>query len=165
MTLSTRIAVMDKGRFQQVGTPKEVYEFPTNRFVANFIGTINTFEGVVTVVEEDKIQAYCDEAGETLTALGRQLVEVGQTIGVAVRPEKIFVSKERPDNQEDVCIQGVVDDLGYLGNRSLYRIKLGNGRIVQVSSQNRRRSVTRFLEWGDKVWISWTARSAVVLLD
>jgi len=165
MTLSTRIAVMDKGRFQQVGTPKEVYEFPTNRFVANFIGTINTFDGVVTVVEEDKIQAYCDEAGETLTALGRQLVEVGQTIGVAVRPEKIFVSKERPDNQEDVCIQGVVDDLGYLGNRSLYRIKLGNGRIVQVSSQNRRRSVTRFLEWGDKVWISWTARSAVVLLD
>jgi len=165
MTLSTRIAVMDKGCFQQVGTPKEVYEFPTNRFVANFIGTINTFDGVVTVVEEDKIQAYCDEAGETLTALGRQLVEVGQTIGVAVRPEKIFVSKERPDNQEDVCIQGVVDDLGYLGNRSLYRIKLGNGRIVQVSSQNRRRSVTRFLEWGDKVWISWTARSAVVLLD
>jgi len=165
MTLSTRIAVMDKGRFQQVGTPKEVYEFPTNRFVANFIGTINTFEGVVTVVDEEQIQAYCDEAGETLTALGRQLVEVGQTINIAVRPEKIFVSKERPDNQEDVCIQGVVDDLGYLGNRSLYRIKLASGRIVQVSSQNRRRSITRLLGWGDKVWISWTARSAVVFLD
>jgi putrescine transport system ATP-binding protein len=165
MTLSTRIAVMDKGRFQQVGTPKEVYEFPTNRFVANFIGTINTFEGVVTAVDEEQIQVYCDEAGETLTALGRQLVEVGQTIDIAVRPEKIFVSKERPDNQDDVCIQGVVDDLGYLGNRSLYRIKLANGRIVQVSSQNRRRSITRFLEWGDKVWISWTARSAVVFLD
>jgi putrescine transport system ATP-binding protein len=165
MTLSTRIAVMDKGRFQQVGTPKEVYEFPTNRFVANFIGTINSFEGVVTLVDEEQIQAWCDEAGETLTALGRQLVEVGQTIDIAVRPEKIFVSKERPDNQEDVCIQGVVDDLGYLGNRSLYRIKLASGRIVQVSSQNRRRSITRFLEWGDKVWISWTARSAVVLLD
>jgi len=165
MTLSTRIAVMDKGRFQQVGTPKEVYEFPTNRFVANFIGTINTFEGVVTAVDEEQIQVYCDEAGETLTALGRQLVEVGQTIDIAVRPEKIFVSKERPNNQDDVCIQGVVDDLGYLGNRSLYRIKLANGRIVQVSSQNRRRSITRFLEWGDKVWISWTARSAVVFLD
>jgi putrescine transport system ATP-binding protein len=165
MTLSTRIAVMDKGRFQQVGTPKEVYEFPTNRFVANFIGTINSFEGVVTLVDEEQIQAWCDEAGETLTALGRQRVEVGQTIDIAVRPEKIFVSKERPDNQEDVCIQGVVDDLGYLGNRSLYRIKLASGRIVQVSSQNRRRSITRFLEWGDKVWISWTARSAVVLLD
>jgi putrescine transport system ATP-binding protein len=132
--------------------------------VAEFIGTINTFEGVVSVVGDEEIQVYSDEAGETLTALGRQLVDVGQSIEIAVRPEKIFVSKEKPDN-EDVCIEGVVDDLGYLGNRSLYRIRLGSGKIVQVSSQNRRRSVTRFLEWEDKVWLSWTPRSAVVLLD
>ena len=164
MTLSGRIAVMDKGQFQQIGTPKEIYEFPNNRFVADFIGTINTFEGVVTVVSEDEIQAYSDEAGEVLTALGRQLVDVGQTIEIAVRPEKIFVSKDKPDN-DDVCIEGVVDDLGYLGNRSLYRVKLGSGKVVQVSSQNRRRSVTRFLEWEDKVWLSWRPRSAVVLLD
>lgn len=165
MTLSGRIAVMDKGRFQQIGTPKEIYEFPHNRFVADFIGTINTFEGIVTVVEEDSISAYSDEAGETLKALGKQLVDVGQRVEIAVRPEKIFVSKEKPDDAEDVCIEGVVDDLGYLGNRSLYRIKLANGKIVQVSSQNRRRSVTRFLEWEDKVWISWKPLSAVVLLD
>jgi len=164
MTLSGRIAVMDKGQFQQVGTPKEIYEFPNNRFVADFIGTINTFEGVVTVVGDEEIQVYSDEAGESLTALGRQLVEVGQTIEIAVRPEKIFVSKDKPDN-DDVCIEGVVDDLGYLGNRSLYRIRLGSGKIVQVSSQNRRRSVRRFLEWEDKVWLSWRPRSAVVLLD
>jgi len=164
MTLSGRIAVMDKGQFQQVGTPKEIYEFPNNRFVADFIGTINTFEAVVTVVGNDEIQVYSDEAGEVLTALGRQLVEVGQTIEIAVRPEKIFVTKDKPDN-DDVCIEGVVDDLGYLGNRSLYRIKLGSGKVVQVSSQNRRRSVTRFLEWDDKVWLSWRPRSAVVLLD
>ena len=80
MTLSSRIAVMDKGRFQQIGTPKEIYEFPHNRFVADFIGTINTFEGVVTVVEEDRIGAYSDEAGETLSALGKQLVEVVQKL-------------------------------------------------------------------------------------
>lgn len=164
MTLSGRIAVMDKGQFQQVGTPKEIYEFPNNRFVADFIGTINSFEAVVSVVGNDEIQAYSDEAGEVLTALGRQLVEVGQTIEIAVRPEKIFVTKDKPDN-DDVCIEGVVDDLGYLGNRSLYRVKLGSGKIVQVSSQNRRRSVTRFLEWDDKVWLSWRPRSAVVLLD
>jgi len=164
MTLSGRIAVMDKGQFQQIGTPKEIYEFPSNRFVADFIGTINTFEAVVTVVGNDEIQVYSDEAGEVLTALGRQLVEVGQTIEIAVRPEKIFVTKDKPDN-DDVCIEGVVDDLGYLGNRSLYRVKLGSGKIVQVSSQNRRRSVTRFLEWDDKVWLSWRPRSAVVLLD
>lgn len=165
MTLSDRIAVMDKGQFQQVGTPKEIYEFPHNRFVADFIGTINTFKGIVTIVEEDRISAYSDEAGETLTALGKQLVEVGQKIEIAVRPEKIFISKEKPEVSGDTCIEGMVDDLGYLGNRSLYRIKLGNGKIVQVSSQNRRRSVTRFLEWKDKVWISWQQLSTVVLLD
>jgi putrescine transport system ATP-binding protein len=66
---------------------------------------------------------------------------------------------------DSVCIQGVVDDFGYLGNRSLYRIRLASGKIVQVSSQNRRRSITRFLEWEDRVWISWRPSSAVVLLD
>jgi putrescine transport system ATP-binding protein len=165
MTLSGRMAVMDKGQFQQVGTPKEIYEFPVNRFVADFIGTINTFNAVVTKISGDRVHAYSDEAGETLIALGRQLFEIGEVVELAVRPEKIFVSKEMPTDEEFVCIPGVVDDLGYLGNRSLYRIRLESGKIVQVSSQNRRRSVTRFLEWDDKVWISWTARSAVVMLD
>jgi len=165
MTLSSRMAVMDKGQFQQIGTPKEIYEFPENRFVADFIGTINTFEAIVTKVAGDRIEAYSDEAGDTLVALGKQLFEIGQTIELAVRPEKIFVSKEKPEEEDIVCLQGVVDDLGYLGYRSLYRIRLPSGKIVQVSSQNRRRSVTRFLEWEDKVWISWQPLSAVVLLD
>ena len=165
MTLSSRIAVMDQGRLQQVGTPKDIYEFPTNRFVAEFIGTINTFRGRVAAKTDDGIKVFSTEAGVTLTALGKQLVEEGQEVEIAVRPEKIFVSKEKPKNVEDVCLQGVVDDLGYLGNRSLYRIRLDSGKIIQVSSQNRRRSVTRFLEWEDKVWVSWRARSALVLLD
>lgn len=165
MTLSTRIAVMDEGRFRQVGTPKEVYEFPANRLVAEFIGTINTFHGRVAAVAEDRIKVFSTEAGVTLTALGKQLVEEGQEIEVAVRPEKIFVSKEKPTDPDDVCLAGVVEDLGYLGNRSLYRVRLESGKIVQVSAQNRRRSIARFLEWEDKVWISWRPRSAVVLMD
>jgi putrescine transport system ATP-binding protein len=165
MTLSSRIAVMDQGSFRQVGTPKQIYEFPTNRFVAEFIGTINTFKGRVAANTDDGIKVFSTEAGVTLTALGKQLVEEGQEVEIAVRPEKIFVSKEKPKDTDDACIPGVVDDLGYLGNRSLYRIRLDSGKIVQVSSQNRRRSVTRFLEWEDKVWISWHARSALVLLD
>ncbi len=165
MTLASRIAVMDKGRFRQVGEPKEVYEFPANRFVADFIGTINRFDAVITKVGEDRIEAWSDEAGTTLVALGRQLLEVGQTIELAVRPEKIFVDKEKPKDPDVVCIKGVVEDLGYLGNRSLYRVLLQSGRIVQVSSQNRRRSTTRFLSWEDDVWLSWEPLSAVVLLD
>jgi putrescine transport system ATP-binding protein len=165
MALSNRIAVMDKGKFRQVGSAKEVYEFPENRFVASFIGTINTFHGKVTEIGEETISVYSEELQQTLPALGKHEVAIGQEVDIAVRPEKIFLSREEPDNQEDTRLQGVVDDLGYLGNRSLYRIRLASGRIVQASSQNRRRSITRFLEWDDKVWISWRPRSAVVLVD
>lgn len=165
MTLSTRIAVMDSGRFLQIGAPLEIYEYPGNKFVADFIGTINTFEGTVRSVDDDSIAIKSDEAGTTLTALGKYDVEIGQSVCVALRPEKIFVGKNEPENTDDTKIQGVVDDLGYFGNLSLYRIRLTNGKFVQVSSQNRRRSHKRFLEWDDKVWISWRPRSAVVLLD
>jgi len=165
MTLSSQIAVMDKGRFRQVGTPKEIYEFPSNRFVADFIGTINTFTGTVTEIAEDTISVYCDEIGTSLLALGQHPVDIGQSVDIAVRPEKIFIGKSEPEDAIHARLKGVVDDLGYLGNRSLYRIKLEGGRIVQVSSQNRRRSANRFLEWDDDVWISWRPRSAVVLVD
>jgi len=165
MTLSNRIAVMNKGRFHQVGTPKEVYEFPESRFVAEFIGTINTFRGRVTAVDEERVVVACEAAGCDLVALGRHPLDVGDEVEIAVRPEKIFVSKEEPADDGGVRLQGVVDDLGYLGNRSLYRVKLPGGKIIQVSSQNRRRSVTRFLEWQDRVWITWQPLSAVVLVD
>lgn len=165
MTLSTRIAVMDQGRFLQTGSPLEIYEYPQSKFVADFIGTINTFEGTVQRIDDDSIVIDSEEAGTSLTALGQHDVQVGQSLCVAIRPEKIFVGKSEPENAEDSRAHGIVDDLGYLGNLSLYRIKLANDKIVLVSSQNRRRAATRFLEWEDEVWISWRPRSVVVLPD
>ena len=165
MTLSTRIAVMDRGRFRQVGTPTEVYEFPQNRFVADFIGTINTFAARISEVSDDSILAECDDTGSTLRALGQHDVSIGQPVTIAVRPEKIFIGKDAPEDPFDTRIKGVVDDLGYFGNRSLYRIRLDSGKVVQVSAQNRHRSATRSLDWEDDVWLSWRPRSAVVLLD
>lgn len=165
MTLSTRIAVMERGRLLQIGTPLEIYEYPRSKFVADFIGTINTFDGTVRRIDEDAIVVNSEEAGTTITALGSHDVVVGQKVCVAVRPEKIFVGKSKPDSSEDTRIRGVVHGLGYLGNLSLYRIKLANDNIVLVSSQNRRRSANRFLEWEDEVWISWRPRSVAVLLD
>jgi putrescine transport system ATP-binding protein len=86
---------------------------------------------------------------------------------IAVRPEKIFISQrgESRDNGGDMLLDGAVEDLGYYGNLSLYRIRLPGGRIVQVSAQNRRRTAERFLEWDDEVCISWKARSAVILTE
>ena len=165
MTLSTRIAVMEQGRFLQVGKPKEIYEYPCNRFVADFIGTINTFDGVVTAIEDDGISIMSKEAGCTLTALGKHDVAVDQNACIAVRPEKIFIGRYEPEDKTDIRMKGVVDDLGYLGNLSLYRVRLESGKIILVSQQNRRRSAERFVEWEDEIWLSWRPRSSIVLFD
>jgi putrescine transport system ATP-binding protein len=165
MTLSTRIAVMNQGRFLQIGDPKEIYEYPNSRFVADFIGTINTFEGAVTAVNDEEVSIRCDDVGVTVQALRSDDVVVGQDVCVAVRPEKIFISLEEPKDNGSVRMRGVVDDLGYLGNRSLYRVKLDTGRMIHVSRQNQRRSAKRFVEWEDKIWISWRARSSIVILN
>jgi putrescine transport system ATP-binding protein len=163
MILSTRIAVMDEGRFEQVGTPKAIYEYPNSRFVADFIGTINMFEATVESWENGRLTARSETAGKILTAFSEHEFGAGTPITLAVRPEKIFISKAEPEDGFDERLQGVVWDLGYFGNISLYRIKLASGQIVQVSAQNRRRSAERFLEWEDEVVISWRAESAVVL--
>lgn len=167
MTLATRIAVMDKGRFLQVGEPKEIYEYPQSRFVADFVGTINTFEGSVAKASDETITVNCPDVATPVRALrdANVDVDVGQTVCVAVRPEKIFISFDQPEDDEAVSIRGVVDDLGYLGNRSLYRIRLETGRMIQVSRQNQRRSAKRFVEWEDKVWVSWRPRSCVVIAE
>ena len=165
MTLSTRIAVMEQGRFLQIGSPKEIYEYPKSRYVADFIGTINMFEGTVTDIGNERVLIKCQDLDAELQALGNHGVDVGQSVCVAVRPEKIFVSRDKPDNEDDTKVRGVVDDLGYLGNLSLYRIRLESGKMIQVSSQNRRRSTKRFVEWEDEIWVSWRPRSAVVLVD
>jgi len=165
MTLATRIAVMDKGRFLQVGEPKEIYEYPQSRFVADFVGTINTFEGSVSAVDEKTITVNCPDVTAPVLALNSHDVEVGQTACIAIRPEKIFISLDKPEDDETNSVRGVVDDLGYLGNRSLYRIRLETGRMIQVSRQNQRRSAKRFVEWDDKVWVSWRPRSCVIISE
>jgi putrescine transport system ATP-binding protein len=163
MILSTRIAVMEKGRFEQIGKPKEVYEFPNNRFVADFIGTINTFDGVVQGAQDGKVTVASDEAGFSLHALCDDAPASGSDVCIAVRPEKIYISQTKPNNEEDTCLPGIIEDLGYFGNISLYRIRLTTGKIVQVSAQNRQRTIDRALEWDDEIFISWRPRSAVLL--
>ena len=163
MTLSTRIAVMDKGRFLQVGTPKEIYEYPQNRFVADFIGTINTFDGKVTETGDGTVTVSCEELPMPVTAHSQENIAVGDQVCIAVRPEKISISLEQPTDKDAIAMQGVVHDLGYFGLRSLYRIELQNGHIIQVSRQNQRRSARRFVEWEDEVWISWQPASTIVM--
>jgi putrescine transport system ATP-binding protein len=165
MTLSTRIAVMDKGRLLQIGEPKEIYEYPKSRFVADFIGTINTFAGTVTAVDGEQVSIESAEAGGELRGLNDCGASSGENICVAVRPEKIFISRDPPDNDEDIRLKGIVDDLGYLGNLSLYRVRLESGKVILVSQQNRQRSAKRFIEWEEQIWVSWRPNSSIVLTE
>lgn len=163
MILSSRIAVMDKGRFRQVDKPGFVYEFPADRFVADFIGTINMFEGTVESVADAEIAVRSADAEPLLRAQSTQQHKVGDPLTVAVRPEKIYISQSRPTGSDSTCMQGIVEDLGYFGNLSLYRVQLASGKIIQVSAQNRQRTADHKVEWDDKVFISWKTGSAIVL--
>jgi putrescine transport system ATP-binding protein len=163
MALSTRIAVMNRGQVVQVGTPAEIYEFPQDRFVADFIGTTNLFEGTVGAAEPGRCIVQSLEAGCDLIVDDLSRCVAGQRVWVALRPEKIRLSKQPIGGEQVNQIKGVVWELGYLGNRSTYRIKTATGKLVTVFAQNERRSSEWSIDWSDEVYLSWTAHCAVVL--
>jgi putrescine transport system ATP-binding protein len=163
MALSTRIAVMNRGQVVQVGTPSEIYEFPQDRFVADFIGTTNLFEGTVSGTQAGHFivrsaEAGCDIVVDELARFGS-----GQRVWVALRPEKIRLSKQPLGGDRVNQIKGTVWELGYLGNRSTYRIKTETGKLVTVFAQNERRTSEWTIDWSDEVYLSWTANCAVLL--
>jgi putrescine transport system ATP-binding protein len=164
MALSTRIAVMNRGQVVQVGTPSEIYEFPQNRFVADFIGTTNLFEGTV---DEGAIPGHVvvrsAEAGCSLLVDDPGRFGSGQRVWVSLRPEKIRLSKAPLPGAAANQIKGMVWELGYLGNRSTYRIKTETGKMITVFAQNDRRTSEWTIDWSDEVYLSWTANCAVVL--
>jgi putrescine transport system ATP-binding protein len=163
MTLSTRIAVMNQGRFEQVGTPGEIYEFPANRFIADFVGTINLLETTVIDSADGRTKLKCDATGGVLVAHCDQSPGVGSQRWLAVRPEKIFIDKEPPPSTDRTVLSGTVLDLGYFGNLSIYRVQLPTGTVLQVSAQNRHRTAKRTVEWDDDVYVSWDVASAILL--
>jgi putrescine transport system ATP-binding protein len=163
MALATRIAVMDHGKVIQVGTPAEIYEFPQTRFIADFIGTTNFFEGTVTGVEPGQIRVHSPEAGTELLVEDRGKVAVGQRVWVALRPEKMRLSKEPPSGERLNRLKGVVAELGYLGNRSTYRIRTPAGKILTVLGKNEQRTSEWSIDWSDEVYVSWNANAAIVL--
>ena len=163
MALSSRIAVMDRGRVVQVGTPAEVYEFPQSRFVADFIGTTNLFEGTITSTEPGLVTVASKEVGRDLMVDDVGRFQLGQKVWVALRPEKIRLAKEPAAGARVNQLKGVVWELGYLGNRSTYQIKTESGKLVTVFAQNDRRSSEWTIDWSDEVYVSWSANAAILL--
>jgi putrescine transport system ATP-binding protein len=163
MALATRIAVMDRGRVVQVGTPAEIYEFPQSRFVAEFVGTTNLFEGQVGDSAAGLTRISCGEAGCDLLVDASGRFAAGQRVWVALRPEKIRLSKQPSATPGVNQLKGMVWELGYLGNRSTYQIKTTTGKLVTVFAQNERRTSEWSIDWSDEVYVSWPADAAVLL--
>jgi putrescine transport system ATP-binding protein len=163
MTLASRIAVMAEGRIAQVGTPGEVYEYPANRYVASFVGNINLIEGRVASANAGRLSLRCDALNADLTVLSEEEIASGAAVSVAVRPEKITISRNAPNGEDRNVVKGVVHDLGYFGDQSLYRVWLQSGAVLQVSAQNLRRSAKLTVEWDDEVYLSWEVSSTILL--
>ncbi len=163
MTLSTRMAVMDKGRFIQIGTPTEIYEFPETRFVADFIGSANIVPGRVTENGTDHVRVATD-LGEVYIDYGQPVAE-GSQIWVGLRPEKIYLSTTPPETPGPNQAEGEVDDIGYLGEMSIYKVRLANGEIIDVTAPNliRPMSRTHFITWEEKVYLRWEPNSVMLL--
>jgi len=163
MALASRIAVMDRGRVVQVGTPAEIYEFPRSRFVADFVGTTNFFEGTVSSCEPGLVRVQCAETGGELLVDDAGTFALGQRVWVALRPEKVRLAKQPVSAVGVNQLRGTVWELGYLGNRSTYRIRTATGKLVTVFAQNERRTSEAAIDWSDEVFVSWAADAAVLL--
>ncbi len=162
MTLASRIGVMNHGVIVQTDEPQDVYEYPNSRFVAEFIGSVNLFEGQVTVDEPDTVCVTSPEAGGELCVNHGISCAPNQEVHVAVRPEKIRVTETRPDQKYN-CIQGSILDVAYMGSLSVFKVKLASGKEVRVTQPNTNRESGGRFTWDDNVYLSWDMDSCVVL--
>jgi putrescine transport system ATP-binding protein len=163
MTVADRIAVMDHGQIIQVATPGEIYEQPNSRYVADFIGDVNVIPAKVEsgVGKALKLRSAWTDAPIEIT--GAPEVAKGADAWIALRPEKISISRDAPSPGTANVLAGEVWDIGYLGDLSIYRVKLPSGDIVKAQISNSTRLVERPITWEDKVWLSWQPEQAVLL--
>ena len=163
MTVSSRIAVMEHGRIVQVSTPAEIYEYPVSRYVADFIGDVNILPCKVTGAEDGDIRLATDLAQTPVVITQDIAVDKGSDAWVAIRPEKMRIGTEPPDQAERNWLKGQVWDIGYLGDLSIYHVRLANGTIVKSAQTNQTRLIKRPITWDDEVYLSWPRDGGVVL--
>jgi len=164
MTLSSRIGVMTAGEIVQVGTPREIYEYPRNRFVADFIGSVNIFEGRIAEDGEDHIIVTSRDAGTDIYVPHGISGVIGQKVAVAVRPEKVQISKGDLGDLRNK-LSGTIDEIAYLGNSSVYQVRLDSGKRMRVSQSNLTRSEESALTWNDRVNLGWAGSAGIVVMS
>ncbi|TDR31155.1 ABC transporter ATP-binding protein [Hydromonas duriensis] len=160
MTMASRIAVMSEGRFLQVGSPREIYEMPQTEFVADFIGNVNLFQdGEITVETPTHAEVQTEDA---LHVIDHAIAgELGGKLTIAIRPEKMELSRNAPEQRGNQC-HGVIKEMAYYGSDTLYHIQLDNtGKMIKVQIANTERFTDEKLTWEDAVYVSWTSDAIV----
>jgi putrescine transport system ATP-binding protein len=164
MTLASRIGVMNYGRIVQVGTPRDIYEFPNTRFVAEFIGNVNMFEGVILEDEPDHVLIDSRELGGRIYVGHGVSTAPEAIVWTAVRPEKMVLTRERPAGDSN-CASGIIKEIAYMGDMSIYLVQLDSGKVVRVTQPNIVRHAEDRLTWDERAWISWHESAGIVVTE
>ncbi|MFO1504534.1 MAG: polyamine ABC transporter ATP-binding protein [Steroidobacteraceae bacterium] len=164
MTLASRIAVMNRGEIVQIGTPTEIYEFPTTKFVADFIGSVNMFEGRLVEDLPDRVRIQSDELGGIIYVDHGISAAPGATVWAAIRPEKINIQRTAPADTRENFARGVVKEIAYMGDMSVYLVRIDSGKTVRVTLPNiERLSDDERILWDETVYLTWHPGSPVLV--
>lgn len=162
MTMSTRIGLMREGRILQVGGPTEIYEYPNSKYVANFIGSVNLFDGIIIEEQSDHVIVKSTAMEKNLLVTHSASVPVGAQISVAIRPEKVVLTTTAPSGEYN-WTSGIVQDIVYLGDVSIYHVQLASGVIVLATVANLVRAAERPIQWDDEVFLCWKPENGIIL--
>jgi putrescine transport system ATP-binding protein len=166
MTLGQRLGVMNHGRIAQIGTPADIYESPATRFVADFIGSVNMFAGTVREAAADRLSIECGELEAMMLAACARGSAPGASVWVAIRPEKIHIGRQAPEaSAVDNAARGTVTEIAYMGDMSIYLVRLVSGKMMRVTLPNVMRGGERPIARNESVWLSWHGSSPVVLTE
>jgi putrescine transport system ATP-binding protein len=161
MTLATRIGVMNHGQIVQIGAPRQIYEFPATRFVADFIGSVNLFDGRLIEDEPDYVRVQCADLSAPVLVDHGISAPPDAPLWVAVRPEKIVLSREQPSGPDNWA-QGVIREIAYLGDWSVYLVRLNSGREVRATLANSTRKPEEQFVREQPVYLCWDPGSPVI---
>ncbi len=162
MTMAHRIAVMEAGRIRQIGSPDEIYEQPNSRYTAEFIGSVNLFEGKIDKDEKDFVTINSPALPDPIFVAHGVTGFTGMDVAFALRPEKLRISKEEPPEPHNKA-HGSIEDIAYFGSHSVYHVRLDRGSKVMCNFVNQQRWASEGFTWNDPVWVSWGDLEGVVL--
>ena len=162
LSMANRIAVMEAGKVRQIAAPAELYEFPNSRFVADFIGKMNLFEGRMSGLDGNQVLVEVDGLGRLALPAGEEAVASGGEVGIAVRPEKVRLEPAQPA-ADRVSLHGKVSEVAYYGENSFVFVTDDAGRSISVTLQNEARDTNASVSIGDELWCSWDPGDTLLL--